>query len=200
VTIDTKVGEERHKFTVTKDLLARLIAPRFLTERDEATISGIVHNYLKTSEKVRAEFSAEGVAQKNRAPQESQIASGGSHRFDWNVTAGSDKEARLTLKALTVKTSDALMQKIPILPHGTEKFAARAGDTSDRAEVRHRASPGEHKRLSIHENNPLPVPGGGHAPGPQVPDRLPLRLRGTDHEPLPAQRDRGKIDEGSFPV
>jgi alpha-2-macroglobulin len=134
VTEDTSVGEERHKITVTKDLLARLIAPRFLTERDELVITGIIHNYLKHREKVLSEFSAEGVQLKSGAKKELTIPSDGSDRVDYRIVAQNNQKATFTLKAMGRTTADALTISIPILPHGTEKFQAASGDTTGKAE------------------------------------------------------------------
>ena len=47
VTADTKVGVTRHKVIARKDVIVRLETPRFLTQGDTVTLSGIVHNYLK---------------------------------------------------------------------------------------------------------------------------------------------------------
>ena len=45
-TADTRVGQAMARTTVTKDLIVRVITPRFLTEGDEVTTPVIAHNYL----------------------------------------------------------------------------------------------------------------------------------------------------------
>ena len=47
VTADTKVGVARQKVISRKDVIMRLETPRFFTQGDTVTLSGIVHNYLK---------------------------------------------------------------------------------------------------------------------------------------------------------
>ena len=60
VTEDTKVGENTEEVIVTKDLLARLITTRFYTERDEALITGIFHNYLNSEKEVLVKLKIDG--------------------------------------------------------------------------------------------------------------------------------------------
>src|SRR5205814_3115905 len=43
----TKVGQGETVVTTKKDLLVRLQAPRFFTQKDEVVLSANVHNYLK---------------------------------------------------------------------------------------------------------------------------------------------------------
>ena len=45
-TADTRVGQAVARTTVTKDLIVRVITPRFLTEGDEVVTPVIAHNYL----------------------------------------------------------------------------------------------------------------------------------------------------------
>ncbi len=49
----TKVGQAETIVTTKKDLLVRLQAPRFFTQKDEVVLSANVHNYLKKEKKVR---------------------------------------------------------------------------------------------------------------------------------------------------
>ena len=130
ITVESKVGEDTKKVIVAKNLLVRLITPRFLTERDEVVISGIVHNYLKASKKVRAELTVEGAKLLSDKKQTAEIAPGGSMRFDWKVKAEAAGKAEFTLKGLSDEESDAMKLKIDVLPHGTEKFASGAGVTA----------------------------------------------------------------------
>ena len=47
VTSDTKVGATKYKVVARKDVIMRLETPRFITQGDTVTLSGIVHNYLE---------------------------------------------------------------------------------------------------------------------------------------------------------
>ncbi len=45
VTRETQVGMAVARTITTRDLLLRVVPPRFLTERDEVRVPAIVHNY-----------------------------------------------------------------------------------------------------------------------------------------------------------
>ena len=129
ITTDTKVGEATDKITVRKELLVRLITPRFLTERDEPIITGIVHNYLKTEKEVVVQLKVTGVKLLDKEEVKVKIKPGDSAKIDWKVKADRIGEASFLLKALTDEESDAMKLKIPILAHGTEKYSAQSGAT-----------------------------------------------------------------------
>ncbi len=135
ITTNTKVGEATDKITVRKELLVRLITPRFLTERDEPVITGIIHNYLKEEKEVIVQLKANGVKLLDKEEVKVKIKPGDSAKIDWKVKADSMGEASFLLKALTDEESDAMKLKIPILPHGTEKFSAQSGATEESESV-----------------------------------------------------------------
>ena len=56
----TQVGEGSAELTTSKDLIVRLQAPRFFTQKDEVVISANVHNYLKTQKDVQVSLELEG--------------------------------------------------------------------------------------------------------------------------------------------
>ncbi len=45
ITEDTRAGSTIARTTTTKDLIVRVITPRFLTEGDEVVVPTMVHNY-----------------------------------------------------------------------------------------------------------------------------------------------------------
>src|SRR5207302_11304331 len=53
VTADTRVGSAVQKTIARKDVIMRLEMPRFLTEGDTVTISGVVHNFLKSDKSTK---------------------------------------------------------------------------------------------------------------------------------------------------
>ncbi|MEI7635244.1 MAG: MG2 domain-containing protein [bacterium] len=143
LTPDTIVGNANTETVVTKNLLARLEAPRFFRERDRVTISGIVHNYLKSEKEVRAILTVKGLSLEGGASVSSQQAAmtaekrvrikpNAEERVDWQVDVKDSGEAVIELKALTDEESDAVEQKFPVLPHGIDKFVAWNGSTDDK--------------------------------------------------------------------
>lgn len=118
VSLATGVGSERGETVTFKNLLCRLELPRFITQDDVLTISGIVHNYLKSEKSVRAELTAAGVNMAASNSMRDKLPSGVDKRFDWKVIADKPGRAEFTLKALTDEESDAMKLSIPILAHG----------------------------------------------------------------------------------
>ena len=77
VTLDAKVGAGVSRTLTTKDLILRVIAPRFLTEGDQVTVPTIVHNYLPSAKSVALTLQASGVEAGpgfSTAPQTVQVA------------------------------------------------------------------------------------------------------------------------------
>ena len=61
VTRDTKAGASVARTTTTKDLIVRVITPRFLTEGDQVVVPTIAHNYLPDAKDVSVSFAAKGL-------------------------------------------------------------------------------------------------------------------------------------------
>jgi uncharacterized protein YfaS (alpha-2-macroglobulin family) len=60
VTSDLKVGSNVGRVLSRKDLILRLETPRFMTEGDVVTVSGIVHNYLDADKAAQVELQVTG--------------------------------------------------------------------------------------------------------------------------------------------
>src|SRR5436190_16049741 len=126
VTADTRVGSAVQKTIARKDVIMRLEMPRFLTEGDTVTISGLVHNFLKSDKSTKISLELNG-AQLIDAPSETvNIRQKGEHRVDWRVRA--DQVGKLTLlaKALTDTESDAVEMSMEIVPHGLKQTAGNS--------------------------------------------------------------------------
>lgn len=121
ITTDTKVGESREKTLVTKDLLVRIMSPRFITERDSLVIPTIVHNYTRETQEVECSFTASGLELLDRTKHVETIGPGASARIDWPVRATSAGDATLVAKAIATDFSDAMQIKLPVNPHGMER-------------------------------------------------------------------------------
>src|SRR6185436_12558348 len=59
-TADTRVGQAVARTTVTKDLIVRVITPRFLTEGDDVVTPVIAHNYLQGERAIDLALTATG--------------------------------------------------------------------------------------------------------------------------------------------
>ena len=121
VTADTKVGSAVQKVLSRKDVIMRLEMPRFLTEGDNVTISGVVHNFLPQDKSTTISLELTG-AQLNGSPTQTvTIARNGEYRVDWSVSAAQPGQLRLLAKALTDTASDAVEMTMEIVPHGLKQ-------------------------------------------------------------------------------
>jgi uncharacterized protein YfaS (alpha-2-macroglobulin family) len=121
VTADTRVGSAVQKTVARKDVIMRLEMPRFLTEGDTVTISGVVHNFLKSDKSTRISLELNG-AQLLDAPDSTvTIRPNGEHRVDWRVQANTVGKLTLLAKALTDTESDAVEMTMDIVPHGLRR-------------------------------------------------------------------------------
>src|SRR5690606_39167933 len=121
VTKDTKAGAGLARTTTTKDLIVRVITPRFLTEGDEIVVPTIVHNYRPDSRDTHVSISATGltpVGGDDARESEGALASGAERRDDWRYAATAPGSAVVQASARTPTDTDAVELPIPVLPYG----------------------------------------------------------------------------------
>ncbi|HEX3086491.1 MAG TPA: alpha-2-macroglobulin family protein, partial [Pyrinomonadaceae bacterium] len=123
VTADTRVGSGVQKTIARKDVIMRLEMPRFLTEGDTVTISGVVHNFLKNDKSTKISLDLNGAQLLDSPSQTVTIAKNGEHRVDWRVQANQVGKLTLLAKALTDTESDAVEMTMEIVPHGLKQTA-----------------------------------------------------------------------------
>lgn len=121
VTADTRVGSAVQKTVARKDVIMRLEMPRFLTEGDTVTISGVVHNFLKSDKSTQISLELNGAQLLDSPSQTVSIRSNGEHRVDWRVQANQTGKLTLLAKALTDTESDAVEMSMEIVPHGLKQ-------------------------------------------------------------------------------
>lgn len=130
VTANTLVGQVIQKVITRKNLILRLEVPRFLTQGDTMTVTGIVHNYLKHGTMAHVSLAVKGVELKSPAESTVQVPQNGEATITWTVQASSIGTADFLGKALTNEESDALELTIPVHPWGLQMSAARSGTLS----------------------------------------------------------------------
>jgi uncharacterized protein YfaS (alpha-2-macroglobulin family) len=133
ITADTKVGTALVKTIVRKNLILRLVVPRFFTAGDEVTISAIVHNYLTSDKQAQVSLSVKGLDIIDGGTREVPVPSRGDAKIDWRVKAGVDFEAVITGKALTNEESDAMELTLPVHPKGVRLSDAHGGSLTSGA-------------------------------------------------------------------
>jgi hypothetical protein len=131
VTSDTRVGMTTSKVISRKDVILRLETPRFLTQGDTVTLSGIVHNYLKEAKATQISISVSG-AQLIGSPQQTiTIDPEGEHRVDWQVSVPQTGQITLLAKALTNTESDAVETTLDVVPRGLRETKVERWNTSE---------------------------------------------------------------------
>ncbi len=127
-TDDTRAGLAVARTTTTKDLIVRVITPRFLTEGDEVVVPTMVHNYRADPQNASVSIQASGLESASSAlPISSQLASGGERRDDWRFAAKAVGPATITATANTENDSDAVELPLPVLPFGIHREIGAAG-------------------------------------------------------------------------
>ncbi len=146
-TPDTAVGTMTHEVRSNKELMVRLQAPRFFTERDLTVVSALIDNMsdktltvspvLKTTGLTVTGLYQDGKFVKGELTSV-EVPANGQKRVDWSVSANQAGTATIKVSALTNKKglSDAMEKTYPVIPHGIEKFIAqslvlRGGDAAE---------------------------------------------------------------------
>jgi len=131
VTADTRVGTTVQKVVSRKDVILRLALPRFFTEGDTVTLSGVVHNYLKADKTTRISIEVNGARLLDSPTQTVTIPANGEHRVNWRVNAPQTGEMKILAKALTDTESDAIETALDVLPRGLKETRGETIALSD---------------------------------------------------------------------
>ncbi|MGI8836637.1 MAG: alpha-2-macroglobulin family protein [Pyrinomonadaceae bacterium] len=131
VTADTKVGATKYKVVARKDVIMRLETPRFVTQGDTVTLSGIVHNYLNADKSTQISLEVSGAQLQSAATKTVTITKQGEQRIDWQITAPHVGEIKLLAKALTDTESDAVELPLPVVPRGLHQVKNASESFSD---------------------------------------------------------------------
>ncbi len=133
ITSDTRVGQSTKTVITRKDLLVRLEAPRFMREKDEVTISAIVHNYLQSEKRTKVTFRYENASLvSGQTTNEINLKPDSEQRLDIVVKADNPTgSAVLYAEALTNEESDAMELKVPLQPTGLKLTKNLIADFAD---------------------------------------------------------------------
>ena len=131
ITADTKVGATKYKVLSRKDVIVRLETPRFVTQGDTVTLSGIVHNYLNQDKATQISIAVEGAQLLSPAKQTVTISKQGEHRVDWQISAPNVGQIKLLAKALTNTESDAVELPLEVVPRGLHQVKNETWTSAD---------------------------------------------------------------------
>ena len=131
VTRETQVGMAVARTITTRDLLLRVVPPRFLTERDEVRLPAIVHNYQEGgAQAVTVSMTATGVEARASGTQTVTVPTGGEARTEWAFGATTPGTATFTGTATAASASDAMALTIPVHPFGARREVGLSGSTA----------------------------------------------------------------------
>ncbi len=138
ITVDTMAGVSVARTTTTKDLIVRVITPRFLTQGDEVVLPTIVHNYLPDQKDTTVSIDVRNlqpVAGSTMTPVTTAIAASGERRDNWRFSAATVGTAAMTATAKTGTDTDAVELPIPVLPFGLRRESGGSGSLFDAGET-----------------------------------------------------------------
>ncbi len=136
----TRVGEGSAEIVTSKDLIIRLQAPRFFVQKDEVTLSAVVHNYHDDAKDVTISLELDGknLESKSEMVRRVKIPSQGETRIDWLAKAVAEGEVTIRMKAIAADDSDAMEMKFPVYVHGmvkTESYSRAIGPDGNKAVI-----------------------------------------------------------------
>lgn len=131
VTADTKVGSGIARTTTTKDLILRVVTPRFVTEGDTLDLPYIVHNYLPGDQTIALSGTVRGLTAASDSalstPRTVVVAQDGESRTDWRLKAEHVGTAVVGGTATAAADGDAVELTFPVIPFGLKREAGIAG-------------------------------------------------------------------------
>jgi len=127
VTQDTKVGSAVMNAIVRKNVMVRLVTPRFFRRGDEITLSTIVQNYLPADKTAQVSMQFEGLQVLEGQQQSVNVPTRGLVKVDYRVRVLDVDSAKVLGKALTDVESDAMELTLPVVPFGVKLAMSKSG-------------------------------------------------------------------------
>lgn len=155
-----RVGSAKIQAMTRKPLLVRMLTPRFVIERDIATLSAIVHNDLPNTQKVSVRLEIDGETQlelldPDTSEQVVTIDSMGQMRVNWSVRGLAAGETAVRAIAIGQDGQDAVQVDMPIAVYGllkTDSYAGTVTSGSDSSKINIQVPQErrvEHSRLTV---------------------------------------------------
>jgi len=131
----TKAGMQEDKIASTKDVIARLIVPKFTVKGDEFIVTAIAHNNLAEMKDALVRIESDNIEFLDSNQEEITIASGRSEKIEFKARAIKCCSAVVKLEVLTDVESDALEIVMPVLPWGVKEYETVSGVTEGSVEI-----------------------------------------------------------------
>ncbi len=122
IGLNGRVAEVATELITKKDLMLRMITPRFFTEKDEVVISANLHNYSDKARQVTASIDLKGVEIKGDASSKTvSINAGGEARVDWRIKVLSSGKLTARMRVADGELSDGVEKSFDVVSHAVEK-------------------------------------------------------------------------------
>ena len=122
IGLNGRVAEVATELITKKDLMLRMITPRFFTEKDEVVISANLHNYGSKVREVTASINLDGVEIKgDLSSKKVSLASQGEVRVDWRVKVLSSGKLTARMRVQDGELSDGVEKSFDVVSHAIEK-------------------------------------------------------------------------------
>ncbi len=121
ITKDTRCGQTTNNVKARKELMARLILPRFAVQDDEFEVAAVIHNYTGKTQKVRVNLRASGLSPQDDRQQYVTLANDETEKVTWKVHPQKPGDFEVSVFAKAEKASDAMELILPVYPHGEER-------------------------------------------------------------------------------
>jgi len=134
VTDDHRFGEAESDTLTRKDVLARLIGPRFLVNGDRTRLATLVHNHTDKPGEFKVRLTTEPGAltrSSQREPRTITVPAHGSRRVEWPIVAQRPGTMTLRTAVTSPRGNDAVEKRIDIQPMGVDQWAVTGGALRD---------------------------------------------------------------------
>ena len=163
IGIDGRVAEVATELITKKDLMLRMITPRFFTEKDEVVVSANLHNYGSKVREVTASINLDGVEIKgDLSSKKVSLASQGEVRVDWRVKVLSSGKLTARMRVADAELSDGVEKSFDVVSHAVEKTESSFKILSSLEKMDCRVYEGE-EALKIYKKLGFKLPKDGEA-------------------------------------
>ncbi|MDX1918480.1 MAG: MG2 domain-containing protein [Candidatus Caenarcaniphilales bacterium] len=130
IGIDQSVGQSTYNVLAVQDLIVRLGLPRFFVQGDQAELRAVVSNYTDREQEVVLDMESSDQFDFGKdiaSNPKLKIKPDGSESHTWSFKVTGSGNASFKVKAYGTNTSDALLQKMNVLPLGVRDFRSESG-------------------------------------------------------------------------
>ena len=127
------VGDTRSAFAVTKPLLVRADAPRFLVAGDTTTATAVVHSSLDEPVEAVIEIRSTEPSVTGSVRHQVEIPSGAVISYETPLSAVDHGIARVHASVATRASGDAAEAALPVLPRGLRRLDGASGSLTEEA-------------------------------------------------------------------